>query len=151
MCLTSKSNKLEVAEKDIVCYKCMAFDELEELFRTPYQYVSIEKEIISGKKPFCAKGGLKKFKDKDGNICFEGGLIHTFKSLKDAKELCDFWREGVIFKCIIPKGTKYVLGQFESFINDYCTSYASKKIIFKGIVYNGGTIERSIKKKLGLI
>ena len=134
MCLQCKDNKFKIADKDIVCYKYVEYS--NDTYHTPYKYVSIDNEIIEGKKPFCAKGKTEIHKE-DSVFTFEGGVIHTFNTLGAAEEVCKSFGDveyNAIFKCIIPKGTKYVEGRFgtEFALVD---SYASKEIIFNELVY----------------
>ena len=130
MCTYSKNDTLKVAEEDIICYKWMAFyygdvvynektDSFEPIksFFTPFLYKKVDEDILSGKKPFLAEGEIEVRQRSyyNGYINVYGcGLIHTFKSLESfIKEygLSLSHRDNVaIFKCKIPKGTKYVEG-----------------------------------------
>ena len=150
MCLLIKDKKALIAEKDIVCYK-----KLEECHRangendyvTPYMFSTVDADMISGKKTFKAKcfgyGGAHRRKNGVGHIIdeksmndnhpeynytIESGYIHTYQDFNAA---CNGLYKGErIFECIIPKGTKYYAGIFD----DGAPSYASKEIVFKGLV-----------------
>lgn len=138
MCLTAKNNHcFRVATKDIVCYKVVRGEHLRDTnnpnkhtsnlrYFTPYTMTLLPDEVINGTVPFEAKGTCQTFRYKD-ECLIEKGYIHTFAEYPKnwaAKHSCG-WFEVFVFKCIIPKGTRYVKGTFEG-----TTAYASKKIVF---------------------
>jgi len=123
MCLTSKWRFPKRAKKDIVCYKVLERDD-EGKLRTPY----IDTYINNISTPFIAKGISLSFDNK-----YEKGkgYIHTFTKLSflelEYSTTLTFrfiFHPPVVFKCIIPKGTKY---HTSTDGKEYC----SKKIIFK--------------------
>lgn len=136
MCLLVKSFdeelKFKIADKDIVCYK-IVYNNLSKSypkFWTPIQGCDIPMECIQGTIPFEAQG------DEDITIhhCewegtlhrFElnGGFIHTYMDTYDVSDdIRDIKHE--LWKCVIPKGTKYTTG-----IYGHVPSYASKSIKF---------------------
>jgi len=139
MCLNiwrvKKAIKPNVAKQDIVCYK--VFINSYGILRTPFQnaYVSDEM-VLKGLKPMCAIGPETVQFSHQSNLdnkylfnVFEG-FIHTYKSLKSAKEMARQLLFSIcisysIYKCIIPGGTIYYSGK-----DDYGRpSYASKEII----------------------
>lgn len=110
-------NRPLIAKEDIICYKKLA--EIGNAYITPYTYIQVPIECIRDKVPFKAQI-LSKFKFIWNHILgfnnlVEGGFIHSFQ--KDPT-----WSEYVTFKCIIPKGTKYFIGEE--------WDYASEQIIF---------------------
>lgn len=131
MCIKTKENKLKVAESDIFCYKYLEIGYRSSNFRTPFQRMYVPSSIISGEKPLKAKGRCKRIKEWD-NYRWNEGLIHTFENLEDAVQ-CTMqfsFFENAIFKCIIPKGTKYVEGTFNR-----ANAYASKEIVFQEVAW----------------
>lgn len=132
MCLVKNKkyhpfNRPLIAEEDIVCYKHLYIIDKNE-FVTPHTWVPIPIKCIqkNTKKriPFKAEI-LNKFefiwKHKLGfsNVVTDG-FIHTYSS---APPYDNLFRGDRVFKCIIPKGTKYFIGENES-------EYASEQIIF---------------------
>ena len=145
MCLTVSKEKrnLILAEEDIICYKIL-FDWQPHLnkicYCSPYQYKLYTKLniVYNNKTP------IDKRRKKSEYQIF-GGCYHSFANYDDAineaicliktisvrpsrRPLC--CENVVIFKCIIPKGTKYYEGVFDG--NE--VSYASKSIYFSEIV-----------------
>ena len=123
MCLTSTRRFAKRAKENIVCYKILLKDDEDNYF-APYR-----DNIVDINKPYKAKGislSLLNWNEKGK------GYIHTLSCIPDKSWLSE-WDNPVVFRCIIPKGTKYHKGNY----NDYC----SKKIIFKEkipsyIIYN---------------
>ena len=142
MCLWIKNNKMRVASKDIVCYKTLSLTDCGS-YETSYLGTRVPESVIDGSEPFVARGNILvkarsnyvKVKEKDVkyNYVTSGGLIHTFAKLKDPRKVNkDFGFYDTIFKCVIPKGTKYYVGLFDG---DY-KSYASERIMFVEKVYD---------------
>lgn len=120
-------NRPLIAEEDIVCYKHLYINCNNE-FITPHTRALIPIKCIQKnmKKriPFKAEI-LNKFdfiwRHKLGfSKIVTDGFIHTYSSAPPYYNL--FWGDRV-FKCIIPKGTKYFIGECED-------EYASEQIIF---------------------
>lgn len=114
MCLISRWRFPKKAKIDIVCFKV--------LLDSYYKYVTIfTGDFVDTRDPLEAKG--ESFK-----ILYpytkEIGYIHTYSNIEEAKKLKDSRRNFVIFRCIIPKGTKYHISRDGK---EMC----SKKIIFK--------------------
>jgi hypothetical protein len=119
-------NRPLIAEEDIVCYKQLSVNCQNKII-TPYKRVLVPIKCIQKNKrkriPFKAEI-LNKFRFiwrhvlGFSNIVTDG-FIHTFSLSTPYRDLfyCDR-----VFKCIIPKGTKYFIG------DDY--DYASEQIIF---------------------
>ena len=115
MCLVSKWRFSKRAKKDIICYKIL--EKMEERYYTPYQNIKVDVT-----KPLKAVGNSITFLDP---LEKGSGYIHTISNLGLVKYYIEEMRcsHSVVFKCIIPKGTKYHKSQND---NEYC----SRKIIF---------------------
>lgn len=132
MCLiVNKENcKAKVAEKDIICYKLMygyCNDNKEIRIITPYQL----KELPFN-EPIVAEGRATKHPDEDdANQKLIGqGVIHSYSALDGAvDDMIGFGDGNIIFKAIIPKGTKYYEGDF-----DGTPAYGSKKLIITDVI-----------------
>jgi len=124
MCLYSSKENANIAEEDIVCYKVLYQPYIfVKHYLTPYQYIEISNDIIDGKSYFIAKGeGNVIYDDKSRKYLVTDGYIHTYANLNMAEESLYLTANMVIFKCIIPKGTKFYVGWRED--------YASEKIKF---------------------
>lgn len=125
MCLTKNKayhphNRPLKAKEDIVCYKALISTYVPNLFRTPIMETELNvKFYMEFQIPYKAK--------KDNSFLFftqhilgmgsvaSDGFIHTLSS----SCTCPGY---AVFKCIIPKGTKYFIG------ND--GDYASEQIVF---------------------
>lgn len=119
-------NRPLIAEEDIVCYKQLYINWLGES-TAPYTNTPIPIKCIQKDKrkriPFKAKV-INKFEFIWDHVfgfshLVADGFIHTFSSVPS---YFDLHRNERIFQCIIPKGTKYFIG------ND--GDYASEQIIF---------------------
>lgn len=119
MCLISKWKFAKKAKEDIVCFKVLSVDE-DGNYYAPYM-----NNVVDISKSYKAKGiSLTLF-----NLFEKGkGYIHTLKYCPSYKFLnSEFgYIQTIVYKCIIPKGTKY----HEGLYGEYC----SKKIIFKNLV-----------------
>lgn len=122
MCLVSEQRKLKRATEDIVCYKHLVWSYVYGCFKTPLQDARVSKRVINGLKPFRARGFVQKRK---GLNCYfyEGGLIHAF-----ANEPVGYKGPHIVFKCHIPKGTRYVDSNCDKTI-------AAKKIVFDELYF----------------
>lgn len=119
-------NRPLIAEEDIVCYKQLYINCFNEII-TPYTEIPVPTKCIQKDKrkriPFKAEI-LNKFMFiwrhvlGFSNIVTDG-FIHTFSS----QHYCNCGWGNCIFKCIIPKGTKYFISKDEG-------EYASEQIIF---------------------
>ena len=113
-----------IAKEDIVCYKVLHINYITNIFVTPYTKTPVSIEYLKNKVPFKAEI-LNKFKFIWRHILgfsnvVTDGFIHTFSSELPSYNL-SFGE--CVFKCIIPKGTKYFIGKCEDV-------YASEQIIF---------------------
>ena len=113
-------NKPLIAKEDIVCYKQLETSHFTDGYVTPCTYSVVPAECLKKKVPFKAKI-LNKFEFiwrhvlGFSNIVTDG-FIHTHVYVPGRSFL--YYN----FQCIIPKGTKYFIGN-----ND---DYASEQIIF---------------------
>ena len=124
MCLITTKNIPEIAQEDIVCYKFYKLRE-NKLF-SPYKEV-LAPNINEVANTVLDRGYLARAKDNNLAYMVNRGF-HSFKYLESLIKELVFWRLSYvrIFKCIIPKGTKYYEGTF-----DGSSSYCSKSIILK--------------------
>ena len=116
-----------IAEEDIVCYKRL-WVRCDNRIVTPHTHIPIPIKCLQKNKrkrvPFKAEI-LNKFRFiwrhvlGFGNIV-EDGFIHTYSSMPSHYNV--FWGDR-IFQCIIPKGTKYFIGEDGE-------EYASEQIMF---------------------
>ena len=138
MCLISKSSELIVADKDIECYKVVECGLNSLIGAKIGAYITailnqyIPRDVVKGERPFIAKGEIKP-KQTKGYWIFKRGLIHTYRVFEAAKECQKYLNvldDMQIYRCIIPKGTKYVIGTDDlKYSDDIC--YASEQIVFK--------------------
>ena len=112
MCLISNSDHPYVADRDLTCYKVYIF--INDRYKSPYKKADIpnigELATTSLEKP--------------GSHIIEKGF-HSFISLIDAVDEASLITTvydyvTCIFKCTIPKDTKYYEGRFNS-IPSYCS------------------------------
>jgi hypothetical protein len=113
MCLISKWKFPRKASGNIECYKVLYKKGSEYI--TPF--MDIEVDI---NKPLKARGWGITFSNPYEKTA---GYIHTYTSLASAKILFGPDPTTVIFKCIIPTGTKY-------HISNVGSEYCSKQIKF---------------------
>ena len=122
MCLSLNEKRLpSVAEHDIICYKVLQFRKQAHwyFYETPYAEMLVSDRIISGEKNLKPWPEIR-ITGPMQNI--SQGFIHTYANLEHAK-LQQAWlsekqawlneiiRAYDIFKCIIPKGTKFYDGE----------------------------------------
>lgn len=148
MCLKTSQTFPEYAKEDIVCYKIIHKEMYGEEIKwvSPYHgdYVWFRGEInneliqrMTHKASFSWYDRINDNKlDLNGNREINAGFFHVFELLEDAIKMklnISRKNEYKIFKCIIPKGTKYYKGYF-SMVNPYtgygivCTNFASEKL-----------------------
>lgn len=121
MCLLSKWRFPRKAKKDIVCYKLLMVLPInpEKIqFVTPFMH-----DVIDIHKPIIATSNgtlLEKWWDGITSPYTKTyGYIHTYFNKEEAEKCADSLELSnyKIFKCIIPKGTKYHIG----IKGDYCS------------------------------
>lgn len=117
MCLTTKQSNWLIAEQDIECYKMLEkwYDTWgNPYYRTPYREWLVRGDIINGKEDFVANG-VPHFSPMyigSGHYYYqiEEGAIHAYQELSKARSEAGLWC--MVFKCVIPKGTKYAVGLY---------------------------------------
>ena len=120
MCLIVDEYNALIAKKDITCYKIYIYSGYRDEYISPVQLDRIEKfnKVIH----------VPKFLDFiEGNAVFLG--FHTFCNEKDAKcfeALNPFYK---VFKCVIPKGSKYYKGIVDSAPEQFIPGYCSEALI----------------------
>ena len=128
MCLVCENLNYKIAEEDIVCYK-VVFELDKKSYMTPYQQYCCKLD------EHCVNKGtisIKRF-SKDSNYYIYGGMFHSYQKLSDAC-LDMLWfnslgKHTIVIKCIIPKGTHYIEGNFGNMVCTPC--YGSREIIYK--------------------
>lgn len=119
MCLiVDKCNAL-TAEEDITCYKIYVYLEYRDEYRSPFRLDRIKKfnKVIH----------VPIFLDPvEENKVYFG--FHTFCNEEDAKYLATLFSYKV-FKCIIPKGSKYYKGITASSPEKSAPGYCSESLI----------------------
>lgn len=140
MCLYTKRRLAKISLKPLECVKVIikhyssqfSLHDGTYIYETPYVCEIIDDEYINGKKPFKARGKIKRdFLNSSKMFSYGSGLIHVFKSIEDARRCLPYYRtwigdEVIAFKCYIMPGTRYFEG------NNYnaCNCYAERKIMF---------------------
>ena len=115
MCLIVDECNALVAEEDITCYKVYMYLGYRDEYRSPLRLDCIKKfnKVIH----------VPIFLDpvEENKVCFG---FHTFCDEEDAKYLATLFSYKV-FKCIIPRGSKYYKGitalSLEKSIPGYCS------------------------------
>ena len=136
MCLITTKNIPEIAQEDIVCYKFYVLHKVKDDinlpsydkdgYLSPYQGMPAP-TINKVTNTLLDRAYLSKYTA----VYMVGRGFHSFKYLDDLIKELDFWQsfDIKIFKCIIPKETKYYEGKFGDF-----PSYCSESIILKEII-----------------
>lgn len=138
MCLIVDKRNALVAEKDIICYKVYMYSGLEGEYKSPFQLYRIKKfnKVIH----------VPKFLDPiKGNEVYLG--FHTFCNKEDAICFAECCCSYTVFKCIIPKGSKYYKGVSDSILEQSIPGYCSESLI---VIYDDINISplRKLKKFL---
>ena len=133
MCLITTKDIPEIAQEDIVCYKFYVLHKVKDDinlpsydkdgYLSPYQGMPAP-TINKVTNTLLDRAYLSKYTA----VYMVGRGFHSFKYLDDLIKELNFWLsyDTIIFKCIIPKGTKYYEGTF-----DGSPSYCSESIILK--------------------
>lgn len=119
MCLIVDECNALTAEEDITCYKVYMYLEYRDEYRSPIRLDCIKKfnKVIH----------VPLFLDPiEGNAVYLG--FHTFCNEEDAKYLATLFSYKV-FKCIIPKGSKYYKGIAASSPEKSAPGYCSESLI----------------------
>ena len=133
MCLTlyKATCKPRVADKDIVCYKylCKLLG-YKKLFNTPYRNACVSMgETYTSEIEF----GILLTENID-NKSYEGSAwvgeiekgLHSYGNFKHAYQNANYSADRCVVKCVIPKGSTYYVGTFDSDV----LSYASDKLTY---------------------
>ena len=136
MCLVCDNLKFKTAEEDIECYKVVIKID-ENSYITPYQ-----RFLCSLNEHYINKHEIDNYQENKNTYYVYGGVYHSFQKLSDAyfemlwfqtinncPPQYDMGKKSVVVKCIIPKGTEYIEGNFNNL--NYCPCYGSKEIIYK--------------------
>ena len=147
MCWISKNELTKlIADKDIECYKNFRLEDItfkqKSIFKfkfdkkkiiqlislfKKYKYIPYKKQQIIDLKPIKLYNSINDFENyKDMYYKINVGY-HSYSTIEKAKEYLFFGNE-VVIKCIIPKGTKY-------YINNYNEIVSSTIIVTDQIVY----------------
>lgn len=133
MCLYIKSSKKKIAEKNIRCFKILAYDVNTKKYFAPnfyeYEYtsngVNKNKLIHSLNTSDVYSGDVYKY------ICNIG--LHTYRKYSDAISDNDYYNaisnrtvEYKVFECVIPRGSEYFSGAHEH--NGLKKGFASAKL-----------------------
>lgn len=166
MCLYTNKERLETADRDITVYKLI---EVDPGWKEPFQcarsrllghpgnysyltyYVlnTIDNECVENGKPYKAEGVARRRRSlADGYAhVYTTGLVHTLAEKDDAialnAEYPDMNGLAILYRCTIPKGTKYVEGVEDTGYR----SYASKQIVFEEPVFFWKTAKEWHKAK----
>lgn len=134
MCLVANYKEIKEAETEIECYKVVKYT-FYKGYETPSIGLNIKYPIIKGEMPLVAVGD-EEIKDNESEHYTEvnRGFIHVFKTKTSAAlyaEILNTFNDGEykLFRCTIPKGTKYYDGYF-SYYCGHMSSYATKQIVF---------------------
>jgi len=112
--MTITNNKIKVAKKDIVCYKSVLKIGEKTLRSSVIGFTYILGRLY--KRPF-TKTIKDKVKYRDH---LSGGGFHSYRYKTSASNSYE------VVRCIIPKGSKYVLG-----VQGFAYQYFSEAIIIK--------------------
>lgn len=120
MCLSlySKYDTAKIAEKNMVVYKHIikTTNSLnEEVYESSYQHTPVKLNELYSSELI-----------KEYNEVFKG--LHSFNELNSANHAAMEYKE-VVVECIIPKGSRYFIGQFQNVV-----AYASDQLIYKKIL-----------------
>jgi hypothetical protein len=138
MCLIIKPKQNpEIATEDITCYKVLYYNSVSNEYSTVFQRAVVKAESVYESILTVADNGIY--------VAVEEGL-HSFVHIEDANMLTSFFNfaplvdiennyklKCVIAKCLIPKGSTYYAGVFETFTKK-SESYASNKLAYLEII-----------------
>ena len=123
MCLVTIQLEPKIADKDIICYKMVTKSKIKGVYISEYRrfkYIT-EKLYTNNLDIRFANKSIKRSFYKRFYI-IEEGMFHSYVSHL-YPEILRPLPNHTLLKCIIPKGTYYFKGFFESF-----PSYASSQI-----------------------
>ena len=128
MCLIRSNTNCgpKYAVEDIICYKILCKELWYDKYYSPYKFFEYElNKLVSSNFSFTLPfigmptpqieyNSLKLFRNFN---CVRQGL-HSFEYLSDAITYNKIFRKGIIFKCIIPKGSWYYEGRDGDLVSD---------------------------------
>ena len=147
MCLYIKVIKTQIAKNDITCYKVM-MKQRNGAVCTPFRLIRPNPDVLSGYASFKASHAnipahkllesinveswfYKHNTDYAAEVSI--GFIHTYMfashAVQDMGTECFARKEYLLYRCVIPKGTEYFVGEYGCY-----PCYASREIKFEGIV-----------------
>ena len=125
MCLASRRKTAKVATEDIICYKFAIIRENQRL--SPFQLTPYKiGEVMEDKGEVDV---TENFLDKKYYI--GKGMFHTIARLSDANDFKYYFQalfntdKYCVYKCVIPKGTKY----YEGISTTDIWGYASRSLL----------------------
>ena len=143
MCLYAKQVS-KIADNDIVCYKVIEIW-FDGYMCTPYQYKTINFGIryyecgtFKHYNVLVTQNIVSNDTITNNNVIITGDSIHLFKDLEDAIKFAKYKNNSnhssnfsyQVIKAIIPKGTEYIEGEFQTFFDTY-KSIATKSVIYQ--------------------
>ena len=115
---------ISTAEEDIIVYKALRYRSDMDIYTTPFRNVCVPDDVIAG------NSSMKPLYNVNYDMITRNvgkGFLHSFANEYGARRLQKVLRRGTmdVFKCIIPKGTEFIKG-------DFCgdKSYASRELKF---------------------
>lgn len=148
MCLYTTSKKVQVAKKDMVCYKVMAeYSGDNGWWISPYQgmaykegytyelgeqlqLMDVSETLKELRYPYKVEEGFHSFTNSTDALSFRNALEARFSRLSVRQYTY------VIVKCIIPKESAYVEGSYFDWGNNF-SSFCSEKIVCEGKIKSG--------------
>ena len=126
MCLVLKADEVKVAESDIICYKVVL--KTDEDFVTYYRRSKVKLGCTYESELVVEDG----FNTSLNQVKVVEKGLHTFDCTLHASYFMDsnFNQDSVLIQCVIPKGSKYYVGCFNSYYN----SYASEKLVYVKVI-----------------
>jgi hypothetical protein len=122
MCLYRiPAETVKVASRNIVVYKMLSRGHHKSgaVAESPYRTTPYQRGEIKSVRRFSSYGGYKTFttrKHDEGDAVYAG--LHAYTSLAEAKDNARGWYSPkVVVKCVIPKGTRYILGRYNQVVS----------------------------------
>lgn len=123
MCLITYEKEPSIAKEDIICYK-VYIDNRTSII-SPYQKDPIP-EIITAEVPIFYKSYpiqiLKRCQQDLPPLYAVDYGFHSFFLRKDAENFASCFKHSKLYKCVIPKGSKYYYGSFSYNAGSYCSN-----------------------------
>lgn len=141
MCICIKIDKVEesykIADEDIICYRILYLAG-GNLYVSPIRgYTVASVNDIIGYTDMCISPSVEMLSRYPGYAIVGAGVIHSYK--EDPRDILSLLPSNMhLFKCIIPKGTRYVEGLSGALIKEekyVLAAYGSKKITYIERIY----------------